>query len=90
MRTDTHKFILSREPDFHNTPLRELYDLTQDPEETQNLAVSHWEQAEAMEAELEAWIAKGLEKSGREIDPLKAQGITLGKRWYSWQERRKG
>ncbi len=85
LRTETAKFILSREPDFHNTPLRELYDLTNDPNETQNLAISRWQQAQDMETELEAWIAVELAKTGRPEDPLRAQGITLGKRWHSWQ-----
>ncbi len=85
LRTDNKKFILSREPDRHNTPLRELFDLSSDPGETCNLAISNWREAEAMERELEAWIAEGLAKSGTTEDPLIAQGITLGKRWNSWK-----
>ncbi|HZO89512.1 MAG TPA: sulfatase [Chthonomonadaceae bacterium] len=88
LRTETSKFILAREPDFHNTPPRELYDLAADPEETRNLAVERWEQAAEMEAELEAWIAAGLARTGRTEDPLRAQGITLGKRWYKWLARK--
>ena len=85
LRTNTKKFILSREPDRHNMPLRELYDLTNDPGETRNLAISNWREAEAMEGELEAWIAEGLAKTGATEDPLITQGITLGKRWNSWK-----
>ena len=84
IRTETEKLIVSREPDFHNTPPRELYDLTADPAETRNLALEQWERVDELEAELEEWIAKGLAKSGRAEDPLRTQGITLGKRWNSW------
>jgi arylsulfatase A-like enzyme len=87
LRTETEKFILAREPDFHNMPLRELYDLTTDPEETHNLASEQPERVVALEAELEAWIAAGLARTGRAEDPLRAQGITLGKRWYKWLAR---
>jgi hypothetical protein len=50
-----------------------------------NLAAERPEEAGAMEAELEAWIADGLAKTGRTEDPLRAQGITLGKRWLTWK-----
>jgi arylsulfatase len=83
LRTDTRKLILSREQDFHNMPPRELYDLVRDPEETQNLAIQNWQEAAEMEGELEEWISAGLEKTGRTEDPLRVQGITLGKKWLS-------
>ncbi|MCW3052678.1 MAG: Arylsulfatase [Chthonomonadales bacterium] len=81
MRTDDTKFILAREPDRHGMPPRELYDLINDPGEAHNLADERQEQAAEMEAELEAWIAAGLARTGRAEDPLRTQGITLGKRW---------
>ncbi len=81
VRTETAKFILAREPDRHGMPPRELYDLTTDPGETLNLAEDRPGQVAEMEAGLEAWIAAGLKKTGRSEDPLRAQGITLGKRW---------
>lgn len=87
LRTETAKFILAREPDFHQMPMRELYDLTTDPQEACNLAEERAEEAAAMEAELEAWIAAGLAKTGRTEDPLRVQGITLGKRWHTWLAR---
>ncbi len=68
-------------------PMRELYDLSADPEEMCNLAEAQPERAAEREAELEAWIAAGLAKTGRIEDPLRAQGITLGKRWHSWLAR---
>src|SRR5581483_85311 len=88
LRTETAKFILAREPDFHHTPMRELYDLSTDPQEACNLAEERAEEAAAMETELEAWIAAGLAKTGRTEDPLRAQGITLGQRWHTWLARR--
>ena len=62
-------------------PMRELYDLDRDPGETVNLAAECPGEADALVAELEAWIAEGMRKHGRAEDPLIAQGITLGKRW---------
>ena len=85
LRTDTRKFILSREQDRHNSPPRELYDLVEDPLETRNLALENWREAESMERELEDWIAEGLRKTGRDQDPLRAQGVTLGKRWETYR-----
>ncbi|HLK56422.1 MAG TPA: sulfatase [Chthonomonadaceae bacterium] len=83
IRTETTKFILARESDHHGMPMRELYDLTTDPEETRNLAEEQPEEAARQEAELEGWIGAGLAKTGRTEDPLRAQSITLGKRWKS-------
>ncbi len=81
IRTDTRKLILSREPDFHQMPPRELYDLVADPAESRNLALENSDEAADLEAELEAWISCGLKHYGRSEDPLRTQGITLGKRW---------
>jgi len=84
LRTETAKLILAREPDFHDMPMRELYDLAADPEEATNVIEERPQEAQAMEAELEAWIAASLARNGRSEDPLRVQGITLGKRWYDW------
>jgi arylsulfatase A-like enzyme len=84
LRTDDRKLILARSPDRHNMPMRELYDLEADPGETRNLAQERPGEADRLEAELEAWIAAGLAKSGRREDPLRAQGISLGKKWDQW------
>ena len=81
LRSDTRKLILAREQDHHGMPPRELYDLVADPEETRNLADAHPEETAGLEVELENWIAAGLERANRSVDPLVAQGITLGKRW---------
>lgn len=81
LRTPEHKLILAREPDHHGMPMRELYDLTADPQETYNLADAFPERSAQMEFELEAWIAEHLAKNGRTEDPLRAQSITLGQKW---------
>ena len=83
-RTNDTKFILSRQPDHHQQPMRELYDLTTDPAENVNLAETRPEQAAQMEAELEEWIAQKLARAGKTEDPLLTQGVTLGKRWEEW------
>jgi arylsulfatase A-like enzyme len=81
IRKGNYKLILAREPDFHNMPPRELYDLECDPHELVNLYETECDTAAALEAELAEWIRQRLEKAGRTEDPLFAQGITLGKRW---------
>lgn len=81
LRTETHKLILARQPDLHNMPMRELYNLKEDPQEEENLALKDWKTAQKMEAQLEKWLAERMQLYGLDQDPLLAQGITLGKRW---------
>ncbi len=81
LRTPTHKLILAREPDQYGNPERELYDLVADPGETREVADEMPQIADEMEGRLEGWIAARLAGLGRTEDPLRAQGITLGKRW---------
>ncbi len=82
LRDDRYKFILARQPDLYGSPARELYDLRADPGENRNLAGERPDLARELEAELEGWIADRLKASGRTVDPLIEQGITLGKRYY--------
>lgn len=89
VRTAQHKFILAREPDRHGMPPRELYDLNTDPQETRNLVQEQPALAAELEQWLENWIAAGLARVGRTEDPLRVQGITLGKRWDEWLRRPK-
>lgn len=77
LRTRDYKFILAREPDFYDTPLRELYDLREDPSETRNIAAERPEIAQQMETRLEAWIAEQLQQTNQTDDPLRVQGISL-------------
>jgi arylsulfatase A-like enzyme len=85
VRTETEKLIVSRQPDHHFMPMRELYDLASDPQEEHNLVDAAPDRADALEAELDRWLAEGLRRVGRTEDPLTAQGITLGKRWDTWK-----
>ena len=81
LRTKTHKLICARAEDFYGTPTRELYDLRKDPDELSNIIEETPETAEALEAQLEAWIAEKMARNGLTEDPLKVHGLTLGKRW---------
>jgi hypothetical protein len=83
LRTRTHKLILAREPDHYGNPRRELYDLVADPGERRQIAEENPDLADAMERRLEEWITHRLAELGRTEDPLRAQGITLGKRWLT-------
>jgi len=87
IRTPAHKFIVAREEDFYHTPMRELYDLRDDPEELHNIAGDDPETARALEDTLETWIADKMARNGLTEDPLVAHGLTLGR---AWQEARDG
>ncbi len=82
LRDGRHKFILARQPDLYGSPMRELYDLQADPGETRNLFEERPDVAREMESDLEGWIADRMKASGRTVDPLVEQGITLGRRHY--------
>ena len=79
IRTDTHKFILARQPDFYGTPMRELYDLRDDPDELENIVERDPETARALEETLEGWVAQKMAKNGLVEDPLVTHGLSLGK-----------
>ena len=81
LRSEEYKFILARAPDLHGAPMRELYDLREDPEELRNLAEEKPQLARVLEEELEAWICRRIEAHGLAGDPLQIQGVTLAKRW---------
>jgi arylsulfatase A-like enzyme len=85
LRTDRHKLILAREPDFYDNPPRELYDLVADPGETHNLAQEQPELAASLEAELEGWIADQLRQQGKTTDPVGEQGISFRANWRRLQ-----
>jgi len=89
LRTDTHKLIVSRIPDLHGNPMRELYDLTSDPDELSNIADTQPGRADTMAEQLEGWIRDMMRKHGLAEDPLLAHGITLGKQWERWNAQRK-
>ncbi len=77
LRTETHKLILSRDPDESRRPRLELYDLKVDPDERRNLAGEQPELAAALNAELEAWIAGRLKALGKDSDPLQTMGPSM-------------
>src|SRR6266511_1115681 len=77
LRTDRHKFILSREPDFAGHPPRQLFDLRADPAEDRNLVEDEPELAREMEQALEGWIAERLKTLGKDQDPLIQYGPSM-------------
>jgi len=81
LRTNTHKFILSRQPDVLGNPMRELYDLVADPEETRNIAATDGAIASEMETQLEAWVAEKLKSSGKTEDPVVQEGAVNLNLW---------
>jgi arylsulfatase A-like enzyme len=73
-RNNKWKFIHSFEPDPHNRPLQELFDLEADPTEQVNLAETHPEIVAELKGRLDAWVAKRLAETGRTEDPVPVQG----------------
>ena len=84
LRTDEYKYILAREQDYRGRPMRELYDLKQDPHEMKNIAQERPEVASDLEDTLEGWISDMMKKNGLTTDPLVANGLTLGAAWVQW------
>jgi arylsulfatase len=78
LRTRDHKFIVAREQGMYGNPSRELYDLRADPEEKRNLVDVRPDIAAAMEGELEEWIARRLRELGKDEDPVRVTGMSLG------------
>jgi hypothetical protein len=71
---DKYKFIQSFEVDPHNRPMQELFDLQADPTEQNNIAEQHPEIVAELKARLDGWVAKRLQETGREVDPVAEQG----------------
>ncbi len=74
VRSANWKFIQSFEPDPHNRPMQELFDLKADPTEQNNLAETHPEVVRELKGRLDAWVARRLAQTGRTVDPIAAQG----------------
>ena len=68
-RTPHWKLIDSLEPDFHNKPPVELYNLIDDPGEFNNLADQEPQVVEALKTRMLNWVNKRLEETGKP-DPI--------------------
>ena len=64
-RTPQWKLIHALEPDFHFKPEVELYNLTQDPQELDNLAPKEPGVVRLLEERMQAWIARREKETGR-------------------------
>ncbi len=74
VRTQDWKFIQALEQDPHGGPMQELYDLRTDPEEQRNIIENHPEKARELKAKLDQWVERRLVETGRDADPVLAQG----------------
>jgi arylsulfatase A-like enzyme len=78
-RTPQYKYIEAMEPDFHNKPPIELYDLIKDPLENENIAEREPETVAALKARMEKWVKMRLEQTGKP-DPILGYEIGLDRR----------
>jgi arylsulfatase len=74
VRKGRWKFILALEPDPHDGPMRELYDLETDPAEQHNLVDAEPAMARELEERLNAWVARRVREAGKAGDPARIQG----------------
>jgi len=81
IRTGTHKLICARDEDFYGTPPRELYDLASDPDERHNIMDEEPRTAQVLQEQLDAWLSDKMQRNALADDPLRAHGLTLGRRW---------
>ncbi|MDE3258565.1 MAG: sulfatase [Gemmatimonadota bacterium] len=77
------KLIAALEPDFYGNPMRELYDLNNDPSEQRNLALELPEKTREMGEILASELSRRLARGGRTVDPVEAHGITLGREMFA-------
>jgi arylsulfatase A-like enzyme len=78
VRTGRWKLIEALEPDIHDKPPLELYDLANDPGETRNLAEEMRDQAAALRRKLHRYSRKRQRETGNP-DPTETSEITLRK-----------
>jgi len=74
-KTPHWKLIDSLEPDFHNKPPVELYNLIEDPLELNNLADQEPQVVEALKKRMLNWVNKRMEETGKP-DPI--MGYEIG------------
>jgi arylsulfatase A-like enzyme len=72
-RTPEWKLIEALEPDFHDKPQLELYNLIHDPDENTNLAESEPEVVTLLRGRMQAWIAQRERETGLP-NPIMNQG----------------
>ena len=77
------KLIAALEPDFYGNPMRELYDLNNDPSEQRNLALELPKKTREMGEVLASELSRRLARVGRTVDPVEAHGITLGREMFA-------
>jgi arylsulfatase A-like enzyme len=68
-RTAEWKLIEALEPDFHNKPPVELYNLIDDPGENRNLAESEPHLVRHLQEQMNQWVAQRLQQTGKP-DPI--------------------
>jgi len=68
-RTAEWKLIQALEPDFHNKPPIELYNLIEDPEENYNLVEEDPEIVKTLEERMISWVKKRMAETGKP-DPI--------------------
>ncbi|NIA13571.1 MAG: sulfatase-like hydrolase/transferase [Nitrospiraceae bacterium] len=78
-RTPIWKFWEALEPDFHNKPPVELYNLIDDPEESVNLADKEPQVVKLLRARMNAWIKKRCRQTGLG-NSIEDYELGLGKR----------
>jgi arylsulfatase A-like enzyme len=76
LRTKRWKLIRALEPDFHDLPSVQLFDLTADPAEQQNVADARPDVVEELSARLSEWVAGRCAATGKP-DPLEEQRVSL-------------
>jgi arylsulfatase A-like enzyme len=74
-RTAEWKLIEALEPDFHNKPPMELYNLIDDPGENHNLIDKEPEMADALKRRMTSWVQRRMAKT-KKPDPI--MGYELG------------
>jgi len=74
-RTAEWKLMEALEPDFHNKPQIELYNLIDDPAENRNLAKKEPEMVAILKRRMISWVEKRMSETGK-ADPI--MGYQLG------------